>query len=54
MTTMTDSWYEAVVPGTVLGSLATTKVIEDPIFRDKYAKDGSGAIQAAVVVQKNI
>ncbi len=26
------SWYEAVVPGTVLGSLATKKVIEDPYF----------------------
>ena len=25
-------WYEAVVPGTVLGSLATKKVIEDPYF----------------------
>jgi exo-1,4-beta-D-glucosaminidase len=27
-----DSWYEAVVPGTVLGSLATKKVVEDPYF----------------------
>ena len=26
------SWYVAIVPGTVLGSLATTKVIEDPTF----------------------
>ena len=28
----TKSWYKAVVPGTVLGSLATYKVIEDPTF----------------------
>jgi len=28
----TKDWYEAVVPGTVLGSLATNKVIEDPTF----------------------
>ena len=28
----TKDWYEAVVPGTVLGSLATKKVIEDPTF----------------------
>jgi len=28
----TKSWYEADVPGTVLGSLATHKVIEDPTF----------------------
>ncbi len=27
-----DSWFDAVVPGTVLGSLATKKVIEDPYF----------------------
>jgi exo-1,4-beta-D-glucosaminidase len=27
-----DSWYEAVVPGTVLGSLAIKKVVEDPYF----------------------
>lgn len=27
-----DSWYEAVVPGTVLGSLATTHRVEDPYF----------------------
>ncbi len=26
------SWFEAVVPGTVLGSMATTGVIEDPYF----------------------
>ncbi len=26
------SWYEAVVPGTVMGSLASTKAIEDPYF----------------------
>lgn len=26
------SWYRAVVPGTVLGSLASTKAIEDPYF----------------------
>ena len=26
------SWYQAVVPGTVLGSLATTKIVEDPYF----------------------
>ena len=26
------SWYTAIVPGTVLGSLATTGVIEDPYF----------------------
>ncbi len=25
-------WYDAVVPGTVLGALATNKVIEDPTF----------------------
>jgi exo-1,4-beta-D-glucosaminidase len=28
----TSSWYEAIVPGTVLGSMATTGVIEDPYF----------------------
>ncbi|MDP2337044.1 MAG: glycoside hydrolase family 2 TIM barrel-domain containing protein [Bacteroidota bacterium] len=28
----TKSWYEADVPGTVLGSLASHKVIEDPTF----------------------
>ena len=28
----TDAWYEAVVPGTVLGSMATTGVIQDPYF----------------------
>ncbi len=27
-----DSWYEAVVPGTVLGSLASKKVVDDPYF----------------------
>jgi exo-1,4-beta-D-glucosaminidase len=27
-----DSWYDAMVPGTVLGSLATKKVVEDPYF----------------------
>ncbi len=27
-----DSWYKAIVPGTVLGSMATTGVIEDPYF----------------------
>jgi exo-1,4-beta-D-glucosaminidase len=27
-----ESWYDAVVPGTVLGSLATKKVVEDPYF----------------------
>lgn len=26
------SWYKAIVPGTVLGSMATTGVIEDPYF----------------------
>ena len=26
------NWYEAVVPGTVLGSLASKKVVEDPYF----------------------
>jgi exo-1,4-beta-D-glucosaminidase len=26
------SWYEATVPGTVLGSLASAKVVEDPYF----------------------
>lgn len=25
-------WYEAIVPGTVLGSLTTTKIVEDPYF----------------------
>jgi len=28
----TDTWYNAVVPGTVLGSMATYKIIEDPYF----------------------
>ena len=28
----TDSWYEAVVPGTVMGSLASKKVVDDPYF----------------------
>jgi exo-1,4-beta-D-glucosaminidase len=28
----TKSWYDAIVPGTVLGSLTTYKVIEDPTF----------------------
>ncbi len=28
----TESWYDAVVPGTVLGSLASKKVVEDPYF----------------------
>ena len=28
----TNNWYEAVVPGTVLGSLATNGVIRDPYF----------------------
>ncbi len=28
----TKSWYKAMVPGTVLGSLATFNVIEDPTF----------------------
>ena len=28
----TQSWYQAIVPGTVLGSLATHQVIEDPTF----------------------
>mgnify|MGYP001236371573 CR=1 FL=1 len=28
----TESWYEAVVPGTVMGSLASKKVVEDPYF----------------------
>lgn len=27
-----DSWYKAIVPGTVLGSLTTTKVVDDPYF----------------------
>ncbi len=27
-----DSWYDAVIPGTVLGSLAAKKVIDDPYF----------------------
>jgi exo-1,4-beta-D-glucosaminidase len=27
-----DSWYKAIVPGTVLGSLVSTGVIEDPYF----------------------
>lgn len=27
-----SSWFEAIVPGTVLGSMATTGVIEDPYF----------------------
>jgi len=28
----TDTWYDAVIPGTVLGSMAITGVIEDPYF----------------------
>lgn len=28
----TDAWYDAIVPGTVLGSMAINKVIEDPYF----------------------
>ncbi len=28
----TKTWYDAVVPGTVLGSMATNGVIEDPYF----------------------
>ncbi len=28
----TQSWYDAVVPGTVLGSLATNKIVDDPGF----------------------
>ena len=28
----TDNWYKSVVPGTVLGSLTSTGVIEDPYF----------------------
>jgi exo-1,4-beta-D-glucosaminidase len=28
----TESWYEAVVPGTVMGSLASKKIVEDPYF----------------------
>lgn len=28
----TGTWYEAVIPGTVLGSMATTGVIRDPYF----------------------
>jgi exo-1,4-beta-D-glucosaminidase len=28
----TESWYDAVVPGTVMGSLASKKVVEDPYF----------------------
>jgi len=28
----TDTWYNAVVPGTVLGSMVTYKIIEDPYF----------------------
>ena len=28
----TDEWFDAVVPGTVLGSMASTGVIEDPYF----------------------
>jgi exo-1,4-beta-D-glucosaminidase len=27
-----ESWYKAIVPGTVLGSWATTGVIKDPYF----------------------
>ena len=27
-----ENWYEAFVPGTVLGSLVTGKVVEDPYF----------------------
>ncbi len=29
---ITDEWFDAVVPGTVLGSMASTGVIEDPYF----------------------
>ena len=28
----TQEWFEAIVPGTVLGSMATTGVIEEPYF----------------------
>lgn len=28
----TKSWYDAIVPGTVMGALSTYKVIEDPTF----------------------
>jgi len=27
-----DNWYNAIVPGTVLGSLVTTGIVEDPYF----------------------
>jgi exo-1,4-beta-D-glucosaminidase len=38
----TGSWYEAVVPGTVLGSLATMKVVEDPYFGINMQKIDAG------------
>lgn len=36
----TKGWYDAVVPGTVLGSLVTTGVIEDPYFGINMQKVG--------------
>ncbi len=36
----TDNWYQAVVPGTVLGSMATTGVIKDPYFGINMQKVG--------------
>ena len=37
----TKDWYKAIVPGTVLGSLATTGVIEDPYFGINMQKVGN-------------
>lgn len=34
----TKSWMETIVPGTVLGSMATTRVIEDPYFGTNMQK----------------
>jgi exo-1,4-beta-D-glucosaminidase len=36
------SWYEAVVPGTVMGSLASKKVIDDPYFGINMQKMDAG------------
>ncbi|NOR75775.1 MAG: glycoside hydrolase family 2 [Draconibacterium sp.] len=36
----TDEWFDAVVPGTVLGSMVSTGVIEDPYFGINMQKVG--------------
>ena len=37
-----DEWYEAVVPGTVLGSLTTKRIVEDPYFGINMQKTETG------------